>query len=283
MYLPKELPQAQVLITVKTYPQPSHKYAELVCTAGLLPDGTWIRIYPIPFRSLPFASRYSKYSWIQLDLVKNTKDFRPESYRPRRNLEEPIRQLNTIGSSRRWADRKEFVLKEVHTSMEHLIGLAKGDTHKSLGTLKPSEIVDFVIEEDEREWKPQWLERLKQYNFLDVIDQKRGRSQSVIRKLPYKYYYRFLSEGDKKPRRMMIEDWEIGALYWNCLARAEGDEQEANRLVRQKYFDTFREKNDIYLFLGTTKQYHLKAPNPFVIIGVFYPPKSDEPEQLALF
>jgi hypothetical protein len=52
-YLPDSLDQVKVLITVKTYPLPSNKYQELVCTAGVLEDGRWIRIYPIPFRSLP--------------------------------------------------------------------------------------------------------------------------------------------------------------------------------------------------------------------------------------
>ena len=39
MYLPTELKNQKVLITVKTYPLPSSKYEELVCTAGLLEDG----------------------------------------------------------------------------------------------------------------------------------------------------------------------------------------------------------------------------------------------------
>ena len=42
----------RVFITVKTYPNISDKYAELVCTAGILEDGTWIRLYPVPFRLL---------------------------------------------------------------------------------------------------------------------------------------------------------------------------------------------------------------------------------------
>jgi hypothetical protein len=42
MYLPDEILGAKVLITVKTYPQPSSKYNELVCTAGFL-EGKWVR------------------------------------------------------------------------------------------------------------------------------------------------------------------------------------------------------------------------------------------------
>jgi len=40
----------RVLIAVKTYPTLSDKYLELSCTAGFREDGSWIRLYPIPFR-----------------------------------------------------------------------------------------------------------------------------------------------------------------------------------------------------------------------------------------
>jgi hypothetical protein len=110
-------------------------------------------------------------------------------------------------------------------------------------------------------------------------DPKLDGRRKLVRKLPFKFSYKFFSEGDKDPRTLMIEDWEIGALFWNCLYRADGDEQTALEMVKQKYFDEFLEK-DISFFVGTTLKYHNIAPNPFVIIGVFYPPKTD---QLALF
>ncbi|MCX8481853.1 MAG: hypothetical protein ORN58_08035, partial [Sediminibacterium sp.] len=74
--------KTKVLITVKTYPTISIKYDELVCTAGFLEDGTWIRIYPIQFRKKSFEEQYKKYDWIEIDLVKNNSDFRKESFRP---------------------------------------------------------------------------------------------------------------------------------------------------------------------------------------------------------
>jgi hypothetical protein len=80
----------------------------------------------------------------------------------------------------------------------------------------------------------------------------------------------------------MIEDWEIGELYWHCLKDCNGDKEAAVTKVKQRYFDTFKSKNDIYLFLGTTKQWHIRrSPNPFVIIGVFYPLKNPD-TQLSL-
>jgi hypothetical protein len=277
MPLPSQIPDANVLITVKTYPLPSHKYSELVCTAGILETGEWIRIYPIPFRSLAYQSQYKKYNWVRLDLEKNPSDFRPESYSPRRKLDEPIKLTGTIGTTDGWTERKALVLKDVYRSMNDLIAEAKGETKKSLAILKPTEIVDFVIEDDEREWKSDWLAQLNQYSLFDVGDEGQGKLRKVVRKLPFKFSYKFLSEGDNHPRQLMIEDWEVGALYWNCLKRADGDEQIAKHLVRKQYFDSFVAKKDIHLFLGTTLQFHNVSPNPFVIVGVFYPPKTAQP------
>ncbi len=273
MYLPIELPNARVLTTVKTYPNPSTKYDELVCNAGFLETGEWIRIYPIKFRALPYDQQYSKFEWIQLDLVKNQSDFRQESYQPRLGIEQTITVLDkiTTGRKRDWSERKRFALREVFSSMTDLIALSKQKRiWKSLATLKPTEITKFEIKEDVREWKPKIRDSLRQMSLL-APKSASGRELDVVRKLPYKYYYHFLSEGDNKPRRMMIEDWEIGALYWNCLKKTEGDEIAANRLVRQKYEDEFLGK-DLHFFVGTTKANHIRAPNPFVIIGVFYPP-----------
>ena len=249
MYLPDELPDARVLITVKTYPLPSSKYDELVCTAGVLPDGKWIRIYPIPFRALAYKDQYKKYQWITLNLVRNTSDFRPESYRPKQGLDENIQIVGELDTRNDWAQRKNYLLGEVFTSMNNLIQLAKGSQKRSLGTLKPVEIVDFIIEQDERDWKPEWLAQLQQLNLFELDERGQGQKRRVVAKLPYKYSYKFLTEGDIRPRTLMIEDWELGALYWNCLHRNGGDEVQANKQVQQKYFNEFVAQKDVHLFV----------------------------------
>ena len=280
MYLPHELSGAKVLVTVKTYPLPSGKYTELVCTAGLLDGRHWIRIYPVPFRFLQDDKKYPKYSWAVLDLVRNTSDFRPESYRPKRGLDEVFKIVGILGTRDNWASRKSYILDDVFESMQELISLAKSEQVKSLATLKPREIVGFDIEETDRNWKDEWLAQSKQGNLFDLTPDGKIPRRKLVRKLPYKYFYKFLTKGDDRPRRLAIEDWEIGALFWNCLRRSNGDEAAANHLVRQKYYDTFVAEKDLHFFVGTTLQYHHVAPNPFTIIGVFYPPKSN---QLELF
>ncbi len=289
MYLPETLPDARVLIAVKAYPLPSNRYEELVCTAGVLENGKWLRIYPIPFRNLPYDQQYRKFEWIRLDLVRNAKDFRPESYRPRLGLDERIALDGHIpASAEGWEERKSYVLREVFDSMSEVIGLAKGPQQRSLAVLKPCEIVDFTIEPTSRRWKKKWDDFYLQNNLFEIDAAGEAKKRIPIKKLPYKYSYVFLSAGDSRPHKLLIEDWELGALYWNCLARANGDEAEANRLVRRRYLEEFCAARDIYLFLGTTRRYHRISPNPFIIIGVFYPPKisrvhKSAPVQLSLF
>jgi hypothetical protein len=273
MYLPYEIRNAQILISVKTYPQPSTTYDELVCTAGFLPDGTWIRLYPVPLRGLPSWQQYQKYHWITLDLIRNTKDFRPESYRPLKGAEY-LQLGERLGTTGNWEERKKYALKEVFTSMGELIQRAKSPEKKSLATLKPREILDFVVEKTDREWKPQWIENSNQLSYFDLDEQGEGHKRNIIRKLPFKYFYRFRAEGDREPRKLMIADWEIGALFWREFDKTH-DEDYANKQVTKKFFYEFLEKNDLSFFLGTTHEYHNVSPDPFIIIGVFYPLKED--------
>ena len=55
------MPLTKILIAVKTYPTLSEKYDELVCTAGFREDGSWIRIYPVPFRKLDYSKMMQRF------------------------------------------------------------------------------------------------------------------------------------------------------------------------------------------------------------------------------
>jgi hypothetical protein len=63
----------RILITVKTYPTLSRKYGETVCTAGMREDGSWVRVYPVPFRRLEDTEQYRKFDWLECDLIKKVR------------------------------------------------------------------------------------------------------------------------------------------------------------------------------------------------------------------
>ena len=222
----------KVLITVKTYPTLSSKYDELVCTAGFLEDGSWIRLYPVPFRKRLYAEQYKKYDWVEVDLVKNTSDFRPESYRPQ-TIDSEIRVVGNIDTSRNWEERKKICLGKIYYNLTELIAEAKNkEICTSLAVFKPSKILDFYAEPVDREWDKDKLESLKQLNLFET--EKEGNFE-VVQKLPYKFKFHF-ADDQRKQCHMMIEDWETGQLFWNCLKRHEGDEKKAIEDVSQKVF-----------------------------------------------
>jgi hypothetical protein len=257
-----------VLITVKTYPTISRRYDELVCTAGLRADGSWIRIYPVQFRQ--WDSQYKKYQWIEIDLVKNTGDKRVESFKP--FSPDSISLLNKVGTENGWMERKQCVLEKgtVFKDLDRIIQMNK-DGELSLATFKPKKIIDMCIEEVEREWDGDKIRYLKEKAKQGDLFGDSPNYFSVAKKLPYKFSYRFIDENNKEST-MMVEDWEIGALYWNCLKKHDGNEEQAINDVRDKYLNELAQNRDVYFFLGTTLKYDGWAQNPFLIIGVFAPP-----------
>lgn len=277
----------KVLITVTTYPLPSRSYDELVCTAGVLEDGTWIRIYPVPFkflsglRSNGIIGTY-KFTWIEINLKRRLEDFRPESHSPINydfsdiTIGESIEIKGGVNAKQEaWNLRKILCTKSVYKSIRLLIDDSKAPQNKSLATFKPYKLLSFDIEEDDREWKDEWKEQLKQLEIFNIDGQvSDNSSRKIIAKIPYKFYYKFQDE-EGKISRLMIEDWEIGQLYFNCL-KTYKTEEIALEKVKEKYWNQFS-KRDIHFFLGTTKQWHMRrSNNPFVIIGVFYPPYINE-------
>lgn len=258
----------RILITVKTYPTLSTTYGETVCTAGIREDGSWVRLYPVPFRRLNEAQQYSKYDWIECRLQQNQKDPRPESFRPLDPAElVPVAHMDTADV---WRERRQLILNKarVYTRLEELIAGAK-DNRLSLAVFKPARILGFVWEEEEREWNANKLRQMRNmYNQMDMFEDNAWRETfRIIPKLPYSFSYRF-EDADGRASKMQILDWEVGALFWNCMKSCGNDEKLALEKVRAKYLDDFVAK-DLHFFLGTTQQFHFVAPNPWVVIGVF--------------
>jgi hypothetical protein len=156
-------------------------------------------------------------------------------------------------------------------NLKDLIAAGKAG-EASLATFKPARLLGLDHEPAQTEWDTDRLahaqEQLRQTDLFetDAINE----NFKPADKVPHNFYYRFRDEAGTESR-MRILDWEIGMLYWNCLKLAHGDQDEALLKVRQKYEQQFF-STDLHLFLGTTLEWHDRAPNPWVIIGVFPAP-----------
>ena len=257
----------RILVTVKTYPTLSSTYDEIVCTAGFREDASWIRLYPVPFRKYDEYQRYKKFQWIELDIERNTTDQRIESYRPKSE----ITLLDEMGTANRWQARRDFVLGRgaVYTKLDEIITRNRA-RELSLATFRPTEVIRVSVELDSREWDKSKLDAILQRGRQGHLFDEPKRDFKVVNKLPYKFRYEFVDDTGKVSK-MMIEDWEIGSLYWRQF-KARGSETEAIRDVKSKFMNDLVRDRDNHLFLGTTKEWDSRAPNPFLVVGVFYPP-----------
>lgn len=265
----------KVLITVMTYPTISQKYDELVCTAGVQDDGSWIRIYPLPFRKLDDQHQFKKYQWIEAPFEKNKKDSRPESHHV--TDIKKIKLLGIVDTSNNWSERKNILFKKepIFTNLAELIEKAKNN-ERSFAIFKPNKIDDFIYEKTDKEWpgdKLALLEAKSRQLSLFQTAEEIEKEFLIVPKLPYKFSYKFRDDQNKKST-LMIEDWDVGKLYWDSLNKCQDKiqpEQCAVNMVKHEYFYEFKKKNS-YFILGTLAKFHGRSKNPFVIVGTFSPP-----------
>ena len=267
--LPTTIVHEEVLITVKTYPTLSDKYGELVCTAGLRKDGSWIRLYPIPFRLQESEQQYKKYQWIELDVVKrdSKQDPRRESYSPVCPGEIKLGEFLEPSDPR----RRETVHKSViYTKLSDLTDGVKKE-RASLATFRPSRVLEVNFEKCDREWNEDKFKRatqsVRQGTFFDSDSVAALRkSFQLAQKIPYRFLYKYEDEERRRPIKGMIEDWELGQLFLNC--REKYGEERAIKMTIEKY-ESFITNQDLLFFLGTTKQWHAVSDNPYIVIGVY--------------
>lgn len=248
----------KVLVTVKTYPNPSDKHDETVCTAVVTESGDWLRIYPVPYRYLPVEKQYKKWQWMEIGLARRgyQNDPRPESREPEVNsirlLGEPLPRSNA------WETRRLIIDKMPHRTLSELMRQWVAN-RTSLGIIRPAEVLDLEVTEGEKKWAPKHEARMAQ----PLLFGKR----KPLHRIPFRFYYVFRCLDQKEPHRLLLEDWELGALFLR--ERESKGENAAVQSVKQKFLDDLcGPDKDTRFFVGTRHPL-----NQWLVIGLFYPPK----------
>lgn len=243
-----------------TYPVPSTKSRETVCTAGVTADGSWVRLYPIDYRYLPRDKQFHKFQWVDIELAPHgsSNDKRRESRRP------DLTSLALGEKLEGWDAKRAYVEKcKVHT-LNELKALYEQDT-TSLGVVKPLRILDLKIEPQAEEWDQTQQAALAQLGFFEA-------PTKPLKKLPFKFTYVFECADSKKPHNAMCEDWELGVLYLKEERRL-GDTKAAAESVKKKFLgELCAPERDTHFFMGTVFPY-----NTWVVIGVWWPPRKHQP------
>lgn len=249
----------QILITVKAYPNPSRKYSETVCCAGVdLSNNQWVRLYPIPYRDLDDENKFKKYSFIEVDCSPPNDDKRPESFRINA---ETIKVKGWLDTKDNWEKRKSIVL---NLEIKPMCQVFKDAEEKdlSLGLIKPEEI-SF-------EWRKQTLSDQKEreacYAQLSFFDKEK----KVIEQIPYSFYYLFRCAGDANcpGHKLAIIDWEISQAFRDWRSKYPNEKVLLEK-IEQRWIDIANtKKRDVFFYVGNMKRFR----KTFMVLGVFYPP-----------
>lgn len=252
----------KIFIVVKTYPNLSRKYQEVVCTAGITDEGEWIRLYPIPFRYLDREIQYEKYSWIETR-IKRTNDHRIDSYHPDLDYFKVIEKVST---EHNWHRRKDIIYPTVSQSIEHMQSCYDQEK-RSLGIFKPKEIYDLKISKDPTTSRANPVLEIQMSLFQD--------SPKPLEILPYDFRYHFIcDEPTCKGHNMIVLDWEIYEAFrkWRNIY----GEQGALDKIKEKWLGQMCARDrDTHFIVGT----HNRFPT-FMVLGVFYPKIEN---QLSIF
>lgn len=269
----------EVLMVVKTYPNPSSHYGELVCTAGIrMRDGEWVRIYPYPFRQVPEQHRFSKYDIISAPLeLPREHDPRPESYR----LSDPrgVKQIGHLDTKGNWAARLRHILPTVMPSVGAFQKAMFPDATRWGASIRPVQIdpstAAFSYKYRGKDWDAETLEKLRKAEMRVkgglFVDQEVAEHYQILRRVPYEFRLRFKDLTDSE-YDLIILDWELAQLYFNCRRRTTSDEA-AIEMVRFKVEEQIcSPRNDVYLVLGNM-HHRFRNPNNIAIDGFIYPQK----------
>jgi hypothetical protein len=250
----------RALIVVRTYPVPARSTVEASCTAGITDDGKWIRLFPIPYRSLDEDKQFTKYQWIEAEVRKPSKDTRPESFTP--NLA-TIALGDTISTVDEWRARKALVAPLIRPSMCAIRREHEQSGYPTLGIFRPGTIKRLLIEPEKNpDWDASELDKLNQA--LTLFGDK---AATQLEKLPFTFKYEFVcADASCKGHTMSCTDWEMGQSFrkWR---KQYGIKWEGP--FRQRYEADIINKCDTSFFVGNL---HL-FPNAWQIVGLFYPPK----------
>jgi hypothetical protein len=263
---------ARVLIAVKASPEPSTKYGDTVCVAGIRTDGpqpAWIRLYPVPFRYLESENQFNKYDLVSMDLVKASKDPRRESFTPDRSS-------IVVDGHLAVAQRPNHVLPLVDRSMCGVLEEIENDLNgPSLAVVRAASI-DRLVFESHPGWSDAEMNRIKAWeNQPDLLGTARARPIEAPRlRVSYKWKCESLSCNGHIQRLL---DWELTAFQRRF--NSESDEVLRAKIEQNFLVNMFPDSRTPHFYVGNFASGPKRKS--FSILGAF--PSTKEYADAPLF
>ena len=252
-----------VMITVKAAPNPSERYGETVCVAGIRLDpekAGWVRLYPVNFRELDSDRKFKKYDVVTLNAKPTPDDPRGESWRP------VVDTVTTVRHLKGWVRRWPHLADHVADSMCGLLQAVRDDPPaRSLAAIRPRKVLGLDIEPHPGWTRDEQAKIDKYVSQVELPGMSRG-PKTPLEAPRFKGWYRYLCQSvGCQGHRQSVIDWE-----WVALQRhlADRDDAAASEQLRMRFLDKIcAPENDLLFYVGN----QAKRPQVFMVLGAFYP------------
>lgn len=241
---------ARLCILVKAYPQPSQKYEETVCCAGISDTGEFLRLYPIPYRRLLTEQRFDRFDIIEARIFKAEDDWRRESYKVDPDSIRIIQSGSRLSADEKVTLWSRFVVESLVALRQENV-----ETKRSLGIVKPDvgSVKFWAKAADKNDSESNEI-------FSSLLSQANLFNAEPLPKLTleYTFGYTFTSAGHR--HEMKVHDWEVQAAYHNYKRK-----YRTEALPRLEHvYGTQLPTQNLHFVLGTMKAH----PRQFIIIGL---------------
>ncbi len=244
----------RAIILVKAWPQPSPKYGETVCCAGITPEGEWRRLFPIRFRHLTGDAKFNRWDLIEYQPERPKEDRRRES---RHVHERSLARVGSLTGKSRAATLAPLMRRS------YVEAANAGD---SLTLIRP---IDFSLG-----WKPKPESKLQAERIARAKTLSQGslleQELAILEPCPFDIFVSF-TDGSG-PHRMQCGDWETPATFFKW-RRDYGDEGALQRLKTR--YETDYPKGGVAFAMGTMAKY----PKTWMLLGLI---RLDDSPQLKL-
>lgn len=255
---------ARILVTVKARPEPSEKYGETVCVAGIRLDTDslhWVRLYPIPFRRMEDYKQFKKYSIIEAPITPSAEDFRSESYKPDRSqlykVQEPIRD---------WKKRMDYILPLVSEMTmcqirDNCVNGKQKKPYASLAVIRPHGPLELTIE-PYKGWNKEQKRNVQKVLQGDLFEQGNTLEPHQLLQEPrFQGRIKYRCSDTCKGHKQMFLDWEFEAL---ARRHNHDTEEVAREAILKKYHSVLDPSKEPVLYVGNQKKY----PAAFSVLGI---------------
>lgn len=264
--------RARVLVTVKAAPEPSAKYGDTVCVAGIRIDegrAEWVRLYPFPFRWMRKDQRFRKYDIIDVDVHRGGSDDRPESFRP------DIDSLKISDHLDSWKQRHEVMRRVPATTTCELRAAAVGDLNApSLGMVPVRDVHRLRIAPF-KGWSPAQRQRIAAAENLSPMDLfgEGADTPPELQAPRFTVHYEYWCTTPGCPKHAgQILDWELGELQRRHLK--DLPEEDAKHEIEVKFLQQkFGPNRDTSFFMGNFGD--VLKRGSFSVLGVYAPQLGD--------